>query len=207
VKLKNQIPKNMGKLEDTKAVIEREVVMENNRIYTAYQCRDNPNILNAKHKSTQPKSSQNEEVEHTWEDVATIISFSNDNDDSVLPSKLLDHEEWLKRMHVLFGIDDMLGSFSVTNAIKAKGDYLVKILRGQMKQLLKKRIQNESKRAHWSFNLVSKNLSIVVAYMVMVDHVKTDLKCLDEYDSLLSHRMHKFMLSATYPKREGAYLL
>jgi hypothetical protein len=42
--------------------------------------------------------------------------------------------------------------------------------------------------------------------MVMVDHVKTDLKCLDEYDSLLSHCMHKFMLSATYPNREGAYL-
>lgn len=42
--------------------------------------------------------------------------------------------------------------------------------------------------------------------MVIVDHVKTDLKCLDEYDSLLSHCTHKFMLSATYPNREGAYL-
>ena len=42
--------------------------------------------------------------------------------------------------------------------------------------------------------------------MVMVDHVKTDLKCLDEYDSLLSHCMHKFMLSATYPNCEGACL-
>ena len=39
-----------------------------------------------------------------------------------------------------------------------------------------------------------------------VDHVKNDLKCLDEYDSLLSHCTHKFMLSATYPNREGAYL-
>jgi hypothetical protein len=90
--------------------------------------------------------------------------------------------------------------------MKAKGDYLVKILRGRMKQLLKKRIENESKRTHWSFNLASKNLTIVAAYMIMVDHVKTDLKCLDEYDSLLSHCTHKFMLSATYPNREGAYL-
>jgi hypothetical protein len=75
-----------------------------------------------------------------------------------------------------------------------------------MKQLLKKRIENEAKRAHWSFNLSSKNLAIVAAYMVMVDHVKTDLKCLDKYDSLLSHCTHKFMLSATYPNCEGAYL-
>jgi hypothetical protein len=138
VKLKNQIPKNMGKLEDAKAAIERGVLLENNQIYTAYQCRDKPNILNAKHKSAQPKSSQNEEVEHTLEDVTTVILFSNDNDDGILPSKLLEHEEWLKRMHILFGIDDMLESFSVTNAIKAKGDNLVKILRGRMKQLLKK---------------------------------------------------------------------
>ena len=42
--------------------------------------------------------------------------------------------------------------------------------------------------------------------MVMVDHVKTDLKCLDKYDSLLSHCTHKFMLSATYPNHEGAHL-
>ena len=72
--------------------------------------------------------------------------------------------------------------------------------------MLKKRIENESKRAHWSFNLALKNLAIVAANMVMVDQVKTDLKCLDEYDSLLSRCMHKFMLSATYPNCEGAYL-
>ena len=49
-KLKNQIPKNMGKLEDAKAAIERGVLLKNNRIYTAYQCRDKPNILNTKTK-------------------------------------------------------------------------------------------------------------------------------------------------------------
>ena len=75
-----------------------------------------------------------------------------------------------------------------------------------MKELLKKQNENESKRAHWSFNLVSKNLTIVAAYMVIVDHVKTDLKCLDDYNCLLSHCTHKFMLSATYPNCEEAYL-
>ena len=100
VKLKKQIPKNMGKLEDAKAALENGVVLENNRIYTAYQCRDKPNILDAKLKNAQPKSAQNEEVEHTLEDVTTVILCSNDNDEGILPSKLLEHEEWLKRMHV-----------------------------------------------------------------------------------------------------------
>ena len=126
VKLKNQIPKNVGKLEDAKDAIERGFLLENNWISTAYKCRDKPNIQNAKHKKAQPKTSQNEEVEHTLEDVTTVISFSNDNGDDILPSKLLEHEEWLKRMHILFGIDDMLESFSVKNAMKMKGDYLAK---------------------------------------------------------------------------------
>ena len=82
------------------------------------------------------------------EDVTTVISFSNDNDtdngNGILPSKLPEHKEWPKQMYILLGIDVMLESFFVTNAMKAKGDYLVKILRGQMKQLLKKRIENES---------------------------------------------------------------
>ena len=82
------------------------------------------------------------------EDVTTVILFSDDNDDGILPSKLVEHEDWLKQMRILFGIDDMLESFSVTNATKAKGDYLLKILRDRMKQLLKKRIENEPKRAH-----------------------------------------------------------
>ena len=84
------------------------------------------NILDAKQKSAQPKSAQNEEVEHTLEDVTTVILCSKDNDEGILPSKLLEHEEWVKRMHVLFGIHDMLESFSITNAMKAKRDYLVK---------------------------------------------------------------------------------
>jgi len=89
-KLKNQIPKNMGKLEDATAAKERGVLLENDQIHTAYQCRDKQKILNAKYEIAQPKSSQNEEVEPTLEDVTTVILFSNNNDDRILPSKILE---------------------------------------------------------------------------------------------------------------------
>ena len=91
VKLKNQIPKNMGKLEDVIAAIESGVIIENNQIYMANQCRDKPNILNLKHKRAQTKSSQNDEVEPILEDVTTLIAFSNDNDGGILPSKMLEN--------------------------------------------------------------------------------------------------------------------
>ena len=130
VKLKTQIPKNMGTLEDAIAAIESGVLLENNQIYTLYQCRDKPNILNLKQKKAQPKSSQNTEVEPILEEVSMVTAFSNDNDRGILPSKLLEIKEWVKQMQGFFGINDMLDSFTVTYAMKEKGDYLVKILRG-----------------------------------------------------------------------------
>ena len=90
VKLKNQIPKSMGYLEDARAAKQSGVLLENNLIYTAYKCQDKPNILDFIYMNEQPKSSQNEEVKHTLEDVTTVIAFSNDDDDGILPSKLLE---------------------------------------------------------------------------------------------------------------------
>jgi hypothetical protein len=75
-----------------------------------------------------------------------------------------------------------------------------------MKAMLKKRIKDPIKRSHWSLKLAYKNMSIVTAYMVAIDHVKKDLRCLSEYDSLLSPNADKFMLCVTHPNWEGAYL-
>ena len=120
VKLKNQIPKYMGKLEDVIAAIESGVLIENNQIYTAYQCQDKPNIFNLKHKKAQPMSSQNAEVKPFLKDVTTVMEFSNANDCGNLPSKLLENKKWVKLMQDLFGINDMLESFTVTYAMKRR---------------------------------------------------------------------------------------
>jgi hypothetical protein len=61
--------------------------------------------------------------------------------------------------------------------MKEKVDHLVKILRG---------IKSKAKKAHLCFNLAFQNLSLVATNMIIVDHVKSDLKCLDEYESLVS---------------------
>ena len=50
VKLKNQFPKDICKLDDVIAAIESVVSLENNQIYYVYQCQDKPKILSLKHK-------------------------------------------------------------------------------------------------------------------------------------------------------------
>ena len=45
------------------------------------------------------------------ENVMTMIAFSNDNDYGILPSKLLENEEWVKQMKDLFGISDNWSRF------------------------------------------------------------------------------------------------
>jgi hypothetical protein len=71
--------------------------------------------------------------------------------------------------------------------MKEKGDVLVNMWRGGMKDFLKNRIQNKTKRSHWVVTLAHKNLSVVAAYMVLTDQVKWNYKCLDESHSLLTN--------------------
>ena len=75
-----------------------------------------------------------------------------------------------------------------------------------MKSFLMQHIESEQKRTHWAFQLAYKNLCIVASYMVLVDHVKSDLTCLDDAMSLLTPDLNKFMLFTSFSQHEGAYL-
>lgn len=98
-------------------------------------------------------------------------------------------------------VDDL----TITPDMKKKGALLCKILRSRM-SMLTKRIDDVERRSHWALKLAFKNLAAVAAYMVMVDHVKHDLSCLDESQPLLSHNCQKILLCESFPTREGAYL-
>lgn len=95
---------------------------------------------------------------------------------------------------------------TITNEMKSKGDFLVKIMRERLKTLLKTRIEIEAKQNHWAIQLAFKNFDIVAAYMVVLDHVKCDLTCLDDTTSLLSPKTDRFLLCNTLPQHEGAFL-
>ena len=75
---------------------------------------------------------------------------------------------------------------SIDNEIKAKSDTVVRIFRQRMQQLMNSRNVDEKRREHWVINASNKNMSVVAAYMVLLNHLKNDTSRLDETNSLLS---------------------
>jgi hypothetical protein len=51
-----------------------------------------------------------------------------------------------------------------------------------------------------------KNLPIVAAMMVLLNHLKLDLKCLGKAECLLSCNCNQFIPCWAFPRQEGAYL-
>ncbi len=137
------------------------------------------------------------------------VSLNEENQNDVKPSDLLSCEEWIVTICALFDTDKTISDpvARINNELKEKADLLVKVLRGQLQSFLTSRIANEATRSHWAIKLAIKNLSIVAAYMVLADHVKTDLSCLDDTKSLLANKYNnKFILCASFPNHEGTYL-
>ncbi len=55
-------------------------------------------------------------------------------------------------------------------------------------------------------NLAWKNLSVVASVMLLLNHLKMELKCLGEHACLLAVNTNQFIPSGVFPNREGAYL-
>lgn len=75
----------------------------------------------------------------------------------------------------LFGVQRLVQNpFELANqeGVKGKADMLVKLLRARMEGLMKTRNVSGDRRGHWVVKLAIKNLSVVAAYMVLMDHVK-----------------------------------
>ena len=82
---------------------------------------------------------------------------------------------------------------NIDEALKSKADSLVKILRQRMQQLMNSRNVDKNRREHWVIRVAYKNLAVVAAYMVLLDHVKHDVLRVDETISLLSINTNNFV--------------
>jgi hypothetical protein len=213
---KAQIPKNKGTLKDAKLALENDTPRSevNNRILWAWECRDQPNKLAVTNadgsngetviESFTPNTANPNNVRMTIAEV----EIETEENGGVQPSDLLNCNEWLTTACELFRVDMTIADRidNITQEDKDKADLLVRILRGRMNAFMKKRNVSKDKRSHWAIRLADKNLSFVAAYMVLVDHVKTDISCLDETQSLLTPNHYKFLLCQSFNEFEGAYL-
>ena len=67
-----------------------------------------------------------------------------------------------------------------------KIDDLIKIIYTRFERHVRLRISNQSNHNYWSLLWLRKTITIIAAIMVLFDHVKRDLNCLDEATALLS---------------------
>ena len=64
-------------------------------------------------------------------------------------------------------------------------DLLVRNIRQRFKTFLKQQTRQKTRRDHWYMQFAHNNLPVVAALMILSGHLKTNLKCLNERDSLI----------------------
>ena len=107
--------------------MEHNSTADKNRIFTAYMCRDKPNKL-VSLQLTAPRY----EIPSTNDVGRTVVSFSGvlDHDQGCMPSTLLEDKQWIGRGCQLFDVEYLIPTVTVTNEMKSKGDFLVKLMTG-----------------------------------------------------------------------------
>jgi len=175
-----------------------------NKISIAFNCIGKPNLV----EGNIPYDLSNEVVEEEDEAASSFITevLTLTEDDMVLPSELLSNERWVKFVMAIFELEKLDISGTVDQEMKDKADLLVKLLQERYKDYVKKRIKTVSRRTHWSMKLAYKNLAVSAACMVLSNHVKMDLKCLDESACLLAINHNNFLPTTAIQDGEGCYL-
>ena len=175
-----------------------------NKISIAFKCIGKPNLV----EGNMPYDLSQELVEEEDEAASTFITevLTLTKDDEVLPSELLSNEQWVKFVVSIFELEKLDISGAVDQDMKDKADLLAKLLQERYKDHVKKRIKTVSRRTHWSMKLAYKNLAVSAACMVLSNHVKMDLKCLDESACLLAINHNNFLPTAAIQDGEGCYL-
>ena len=127
------------------------------------------------------------------------------SEEYVKPSDLLDSKEWVDYIVELFELHQLRASNEIDDEMKSKADYTVKLLRQRFGEFVESRKIPPSKQDHWVLKFARKNLSVVAAVMVLSDHLKMDISCLRESDSLLTNNINSFLPCLSKPTYEGAY--
>ncbi len=134
------------------------------------------------------------------------ISLWQEDEERVLPSHLLSDNRWVGLVLDLLDLKNMNITTNITHQRKKKADHLVKILQNRIKQHLVRRIKDKIKRMHWSMQFASNNLAVSAAFLVLSNHIKNNIKCIQDGDCILAPNTHNFYQCLQFPNREGVYL-
>ncbi len=194
---KSKIPKK-GTLKDA-------ALGERKKILIAFDSRVLKNVFT---DSLPYNITMTDKVDGSAIDQLGILSTSlgQEDEERVLPSHLLSDDRWVGLVVDFLDLENMNITKNITHQQKEKADHLVKILQNRFKQHLVRRIKDNIKRMHWSMQFASNNLAVSAACMVLSNHIKKDIKCIQDGDCILVPNTHNFYQCSLFPNREGAYL-
>jgi hypothetical protein len=193
---KSRLPAK-GKLKDAEDNTVR------NCIRITFDCRTKSNRIEGTLLFDLSNISDNNNKGNNWS--VYVITLTNDY--SVLPSTLLSDESWVSYAINLLDLEKTTGaSREISSSDKDKADLLLVKLRERFKDHVNLRVKQVSKRNNWVLKLACKNLSVVASVMLLLNHLKMELKCRGEHACLLAVNTNQFTPSGAFPNPERAYL-
>ena len=142
----------------------------------------------------------------TMADHLSVFTVSLGEGNSLLPSKFLSDECWVRFVVLLLNLEDLNVTSTITTQQKIKADYLVKMLQHCFQQHIIQRIKDKCRRTHWSMIFAYSNPAVCAVCMVSCNHGADKLRFLHDSDNLLPPNPYFFFQCARFPMRKGEYL-
>ncbi len=92
----------------------------------------------------------------------------------------------------LLDLENMNIATNIAHQHKDKADHLVKILQNRFEQHFVRRIKDKIKCTHWSMQFAYANLVVNAACMVLSNHVKNEIRFIQDGDCILTPNTHNF---------------
>ena len=179
---KTKLP-SKGKLADT-------INGEKNLIRLVFKFRELKNLLAEKLKLVENTNDElDEEIGHNLLNRFSVeINLSNDSLLTMKLSDLLFNEEWVTKVWNFFDNSSKpLNINQTSDELEERSIVSSNILISRLDNHINKRMYDEKKRDRWYLQWAKKkNLAQMAAIMILLDHIKSDLNCLDKTSTSLN---------------------
>ena len=181
-----------------KGNISKAIQGESNLISLTYKYRSLPNLMR-KQVLEEVEDEDNEFMDRDHRhngtnlnrNIFTIVNINSTQDglasSQLTPSSLLGDCEWVHNVRKCFmERNNVEEGLHISRDQIEQSENLFSILKNRLTYHIFNRIEDTKKHDHWSLKWVVRNLPHMATIMVLMQHVKQDIKCLDENTTLLT---------------------
>ena len=183
------------------------IIGTNCLIKLAFDCRAQPNImlnkLSAAVENERRIGSEDQTGISKFSRHEVIVHFHKLH---AKASTYLSNEDWLLTARIIFDPSSDVMINEVNDEMCIKADKLQNALLNRLTNHVHRRIREKKKMEHWCLKLAANNFGQMAALMVLCNHIKDDLGCLDNNATLLKTNISFVRVVGAAFKKQGAYL-